>query len=272
MVKKVTSTQAFIELASFTGPGLPPKVVGSFDSFQEADYDQVYNKTFENERRGLTVRFSQKVWQDNQYPSIVKGYAKNLRTTFHIQREIDIADRFMNDADDATNNPGPDGVAFGSAAHPLDPGKGTFSNILSPAETVSPSALNKLTTILRKQKSNKGFNYTSSGPFTIWCSVDKEVIWNQIKMGIQEEFGTPDRNVGAPYARMIGGIVANPHFDNAERFAVIAPGHRMWVWDRELFDITPLEMKTENKSLVCSATSRRATNEFDWRDTAYSFA
>lgn len=272
---KVSDTQSYIKMASFTDPGLPGPV-GERQSGVEMRFDKVYSTTYTGQKYMGTVSFSREVWDDNQYRStIVQNYTGRLMDRCADRREIVIQTEFFNEADTLT---GPDSQFYGDSDHPLDAEAadagfittGVASNIVSPAMTVSIDLLNTAYGMFAQQVDNKGIIAGAIPPFDIECHPLRIMHWKQIKESVQEEPGTTDRGKN-PWASLIGDIIGIPYATDEDRTCFRASDHRRFVWDRMKPTVTEITYAKDD-TFWANVVFRIGKGIFDWRDVIYSFA
>jgi hypothetical protein len=268
---KVETKEQYFEIAAYTGLDLPART-DEYGSIQATSQAEVFNFKFRNKKFMLKVNMSNEAYDDEQGKAIVKAYARDLKVVFHQATEIDAADTFLNLVTDATNNPGPNGEALAVSNHALK--AGTYSNILSPAETASPDALRKLNAIQKKTKAHKGMLSIKLPPYIVFCSADDEVLWHEIWKSTgkaQENSNT----TGEPYRKMIAGIVGSPYATNASRWGIRVANnakHKGFHQVREEFKIVQVRYDDTNDSYVVTARKRFVNGWYDWRGFAYSLA
>lgn len=273
----VTDTRSFLKIATFTAPGAPQEMdPDGFDSFAEDQYAELDNATFECQQFGLKLRFTRKVWKDNQFPTLMRDYGAVLRRRFRDRREILAQNKHFNDVD---TNLAPNGDAYASASIDLDDeaaevlGVAYQSNILDPAETPSPDMVDRLTQLLMDWRDNKGFVMGFEPPFDVFCTRKWYGTWVQIKKST-ETFGTPDHSHNYA-ASLIRSITVVPYATHDDYTRIQATGDnetKTFIWDREVFDMYPMRYDDNNDSMVVSAVSRLVTDEFHQQGTAFSLA
>lgn len=272
---KVSDTQDFIKMASFTDPGLPGPV-GEREAGTEMRFDKVHSATFRGQKYMGTVSFSREVWDDNQYRSIVvQNYTSRLLDRCHDRREIVLQTEFFNEADTLT---GPDGKAYGANDHPLDaeaPDAGVVAtavatNIVEPVATVSIDLLNTAYGMFQQQVDNKGIIAAGLPPFDIECHPLRAMHWKQLKTSVQEEPRTPDRG-NNPWAELIGTILSIPYATDTDRTCFKSQDHRRFVWDRMTPKLTEITYAKDD-TFWANVVFRIGKGTFDWRDVIYCFA
>lgn len=272
---KVTDTQSFIKIAHFTRP-VGPSPVDEREVLPEGRYDKVRTAEYSAQAYGLLVSFSKEAIRDNQYASVlIQTWGTDLRDLCHDVRDQALVNEFFNLAG---TNTGPDGVAYISAAHPLDAEAAELtedntalaSNSLT--GTVGVELLNDAVDTLKRQYDNKGRIMRALPPLHIECDSKREVLWNQIKspnMGY-EPFNT-DRNNGGMYSAMIASIIGltrSTHDDyTIFRTANNRKMHR-FVWDRQDVEVSELTYEKKDRSYEGSVDFRVAKGQFDWRGIA----
>jgi len=268
---KVTTKQSFEEIAAYGGLDLPVETA-EYGSAPITEYEQIYTAQFPNTKMMLEFRISNEAFDDEQGYGILKAYGTDMAGVFHQKMEMDAADRFMNNAADGTNYPGPDGVALGSASHPLANGA-TASNILSPAESLSPLSVTTALAMLKKTKAHKGYLMPIIGPVYIECSAEDELLAEQIRESVQQQ-GTSDNDKNV-VGRKIAGVIGNPYFTNPRWWAIrIAANnkHKRFMQIRENFNLTHWGYQKSNDSWEATARARYVFGTMGWRGAVYSFA
>lgn len=271
---KVTDTQSYIKMASFTDPGLPaPR--GEREPGVEMRFDRRYTTTFPAQKYLGKLSFSHEVWSDNQYRSVVvQNYAQRALDRCQDRIEITVQTHFFTDAD---TNTGPDGDVYASASHDLSddaPSNGfvsaaTASNIIDPPGTVGVDLLNEVFSAFQRQVDDKGLIASCTPPFDIWCHPLRAIAWKQVKTSVEEP-GTPDRG-NNPWGSLIGDIVSIPYATDEDRTAFVGSDHRMFTWLRESPTMTKLTY-ADDDSMWANVRLRLGMGEFDWRDTLFSLA
>lgn len=267
----VDTVQTFEEIAAYGGLSLPSKTT-EYGNPPQTEYEQIYTAQYRNNKMMLQFRVSNEAFDDEQKGyGVVRAYGSDMASVFHQKMEIDAADTFMNLANDAVNNAGPDGVALGSASHPLE--IGTESNILSPAETLAPQSVTKMFARLKKTKAHKGYLMPIVGPGVIECSAENELLARQIMNSVQQQ--GENSNSSNEIGKLISGVLANPYFTNQEWFAVRIANkrkHKRFVQIREGFNLTSWKYDEDTDSWKATARSRYVFGSMGFRGIVYSFA
>jgi len=266
----VDSQQIFEEIAAYGGLSLPVKTT-EYGNPPVTEYEQIYQATYKNNKMMLQFRVSNEAFDDEQGYGIVRAYGTDMAGVFQQKMEIDAADTFMNLANDAVNNAGPDGVALGSGVHPLE--SGTESNILSPAETLAPQSITKMFARLKKTKAHKGYLMPIVGPGVIECSAENELLARQIMNSVKQQ--GENSNSSNEVGKLISGVIGNPYFTNNEWFAVRIANkrkHKRFVQIREGFTLVSWKYDEDSDSWKATARSRYVFGSMGFRGVVYSFA
>lgn len=266
----IDSQQTFEEIAAYGGLSLPSKTT-EYGNPPITEYEQIYTTPYRNNKMMLQFRVSNEAFDDEQGYGIVRSYGTDMAGVFQQKMEMDAADTFMNLANDAVNNPGPDTKALGASDHPLE--AGVESNILSPAETLAPQSITKMFARLKKTKAHKGYLMPIVGPGIIECSAENELLARQIMNSVKQS--GENSNSSNEVGKLISGVIGNPYFTNTEWFAVRSANkrkHKRFVQIREGFTLVSWKYDEDSDSWKATARSRYVFGSMGFRGVVYSFA
>lgn len=249
--RKIMTTQDFEEAAAYAGLGLPVKTL-EFGVAPQSEYEQIYDQTFTQDKLMLEFRVSGERLRNDQY-GIVKAHARDMMLNFDIKANMDAADRFMNLAADVVNNPVPGLLeAFASNTHATD--GPTFSNLLTPAETLSPQALTKMFRLGSQTRAHKGHLSPIVGTWDLEVADGNIIPAEMIKFssGQAQEMSNNTNRV----SKRLGKIIGNPWFVNPEWFAIKIANklrHGCFEQVRTKFALTGFKYEQSNDSFVATA-------------------
>jgi len=270
-VNLIDSKEAFRDVAAYGNLGLP-QVRGSLQDPPQATIEQVRLNRYTNLKVTMEVIVDQETQEDEQ-PGLdfIRNIGRDALDSFQDRMEIDCANKFLNFADStSTQYVGSDGVAIGSASHPLQ--SGTYSNILTVAETPSPTSVNKLKIILARQPAYKANVLMPAGMegFKAFGPPDLDMALAQIQGSTNDAFTNQNqKNVIGP--QMKARIIV-PYCTFTQRWGIMAAGRTRPKWFLQLrrspfvWDV----MKSKNYSFSTTLVARYVFGDMDWRGAAFS--
>lgn len=277
----ITSKQGFYIMQQTTRPNAP-SVVKEREALPEVQYGLAATKTYSVTKYAELLTWSAEVWDDIQYPEELFGrWAEDLRALHHDVRDWFLVNQHFNLAD---TNLGPDGQAYLSASHPLEPEAAEFmpggvtvqSNLIPGNPTISVSALNAGAVMLKRTRDSKGQIMSILPPMYIECDASQEVLWNAIAFPVNgfQPF-TSDRNTGKDYAKLIAGVIGLARSVHSQRFILRTSNSRKqgrFVWDRKKPTISEVEYVKQNDTRIASSIARFTSDIMDYRGQVGSLA
>ena len=257
------STKDKEKYSEVSGTGVVPQKIEG----QAFDTDQLYQKfdvTITNVSFGLEVRASHELANDDQFRVILRT-PEALSASARHSLELRTANVYNNA--ETAGVTGGDGIVLAAATHPTTDA-GNQSNILGTAADLSYAGLNTMNAMLRKQKSDRGLQQNAMAR-TLLIPVDLEsTAWEILNPTVFQSGAT---NAQQPnYVANLGlQIVSNPHFTDADSWALLAQKHGLVAQWREMPSITSYIDK-DTRDMVWQLFYRFETSFVDWRGFYYT--
>lgn len=232
-------------------------------TFSETEFKSGLETRYVHVRYGLAMRVSKECMDDMKFGQVNK--AVNLfGASATVTQEILAADQF-NSGFSGTWNPGV-AVPFFSAAHLLDDGVSTSSNLLT--ATVSPvnndvsvTGVQRMMTLIRKTLSPRGWKMTFM-PRTMILPAEQEYV-------AKEVLRSTDRPDTAERAtNVISGVVKDEVWDyltSATAWFVECSQHEMWWYNREALKTDVEDIAQTGGDKFYWAAFRMSCGPADWR-------
>ncbi len=154
IVDEETSTRAF-EIIQFVETTDVAELKDEGDDVKFTSFQQSFAPTWEHNVWGLAYAATREAVEDEQYNYLKKG-VRNLAKAIRQIEEVEAANllNFVTSTSNLMKNG--DGQPLGSAAHPLGPSGGTFSNLLATPAALSEASIEALTIQIGKAVDSKG--------------------------------------------------------------------------------------------------------------------
>jgi hypothetical protein len=264
ILREDSTTRSIKQYSGVTGVG-PLRLVNEGADTDTDTIVQLFDKTMRPAKYGLGVAATRELVDDDQF-GVISDRAEALGLSVSQTMEIQAAS-VLNNAFDATNYAGPDGVALCSASHLLVKGGGLQSNILAVAADLDVTSLEQALTDWETIKTQEGFFQSLGTPRLLAAPANR---WNGIEILRSDRRSDTANNATNAFKYTENGGVPDlliwAQLTDPDAWFLVAPPKQtqlVWLWRKKPY--TTRDYNEKNETGVVYKRYRADFGFYGWK-------